>query len=121
VLVAEDEPEIQRAHRVLLEDMGFDVVIVGDGLSCLEAYRKGLGKTGAQFDLVILDYRMPGKNGIEVANEIAAMAPSQKLLMITAYEGIVDHMQKPKNMTIMAKPYDIDELIATIERLTQKS
>ena len=47
------------------------------------------------------------------------MAPSQKMLMITAYSGIIDPKQKPENMKIIRKPYDVDELIATIRNLTQ--
>jgi len=79
----------------------------------LDAYRRG------GFDLVILDYKIPRKNGMEVAKEIAAMAQSQKMLMITAYAGIIDPEQKPENMKIIGKPYYVDELIETIRNLTQ--
>ena len=111
--MAEDEPEMLRSYRTLLEDLGFDVVTARDGQACLDAYRRG------GFDLVILDYKIPRKNGMEVAKEIAAMAPSKKMLMITAYAGIIDPKQKPENMKIIRKPYDVDELIATIRNLTQ--
>jgi len=66
-----------------------------------------------------MDFKIPRKNGIEVAREIEVMAPSQKLLMITAYAGIIDPAQKPQNMKIIAKPYDVDELIGMIRNLTQ--
>ena len=102
-----------RSHRTVLEDLGFDVVTVREGQACLDAYRRG------GFDLVILDYKIPRKNGMEVAKEIAAMAPSKKMLMITAYAGIIDPKQKPENMKIIRKPYDVDELIATIRNLPQ--
>ena len=41
VLVAEDEPEMLRSYRTLLEDLGFDVVTARDGQACLDAYRRG--------------------------------------------------------------------------------
>jgi CheY-like chemotaxis protein len=118
ILVAEDEPELLRFYKVLLEDLGYDVVTARDGQECLDAYRTGLN-TNSSFDLVILDHRMPRKNGIEVANEIVTMAPFQKLLMITAYAGVLDPVQKPENMKIMSKPFDVDELVSVIKELAK--
>ena len=110
ILVAEDEPELLRFYKVLLEDMGHEVVTVTDGQECIEAYRKGEG-----FDLVILDHKIPIKTGMEVAIEIAADAPSQQLLMITAYAGVLDLAQKPDNLMIMSKPFELDQLTKTIQ------
>ena len=62
ILVAEDEPQLLRFYKILLEQMGYDVVIAADGQECLSAYsaaRNNKEKSG--FDLVILDYRMPKK------------------------------------------------------------
>ena len=47
-----------RSHRTVLEDLGFDVVTARDGQAWLDAYRRG------GFDLVILDYEIPRKNGM---------------------------------------------------------
>ncbi|HEV8404403.1 MAG TPA: response regulator [Nitrososphaera sp.] len=119
ILVAEDEPEVLQYYKVLLEDLGYEVVATKNGQECLEVYRNGAGSKRG-FDLVILDHKIPRKTGMEVANEIAAMAPMQKLLMVTAYAGVLDLTQKPENMIIMSKPFDPYELISTIRRLTNK-
>ena len=116
ILVAEDEPELLRFYKVLLEDQGHEVLTARDGEECLDAYRMG-SKMKGSFDLVILDHRMPRMNGMEVAKEIAAMNPSQKLLMITAYSGMLDLAQKPANMKIMPKPFEVDELLSVINEL----
>ena len=116
ILVAEDEPEMLRSYKLLLEDMGYEVVTAKDGQECLDAYRLAKMQTGS-FDLVILDYKMPRKNGMEVAQEIVAMSPTQRLLMITAYEGIIDPTQRPENMKVIGKPYDVDELVGMIKHL----
>ena len=113
ILVAEDEPELLRFYKVLLEDQGHEVLTARDGQECLNAYRMG------GFDLVILDHRMPRMNGMEVAKEIAAMNPSQKLLMITAYSGVLDLAQKPAKMKIMSKPFEVDELLSVIGELSK--
>jgi CheY-like chemotaxis protein len=117
ILVAEDEPELLRFYKILLEDLGYDIVTAKDGQECLDAYRAA-SNTGTRFDLVILDYRMPKMNGMEVANKIAASAPSQKLLMITAFSGLLDPEQKPEDMKIMSKPFEVDELVSTIKELS---
>src|SRR2546426_12719080 len=93
ILVAEDEPELLRTYKLLLEHEheGFQTVTACDGQECIEAYKAELKKTtenNAPFDMVLLDYRMPKKNGAEVANEILALFPIQKLMMVTAYSGV---------------------------------
>ena len=121
ILVAEDEPEIMRIYKILLGEKGYQVFPTEDGKKCVEIYRSELKKTmdsEAPFDLVILDYRMPEKNGVEVADEILDLHPAQKLLMVTAYRdqlGLKD--QKFKVMQVMEKPFDINELLSTVEKL----
>jgi DNA-binding response OmpR family regulator len=118
ILIAEDEPELLRFYKIFLEDLGYDVITARDGQECLDAYHRGLN-TNKRFDLVILDHRMPKKDGMQVAKEIAAMAPFQKFLMVTAYADVIDSSQKPENMKIMIKPFDEDELVSTIKELTR--
>jgi DNA-binding LytR/AlgR family response regulator len=58
-------------------------------------------------------------SGMEVAKEIASMNPSQKLLMITAYSGMLDLAQGPANMKIMAKPFEVEDLLSAINELSK--
>ena len=121
ILVAEDEPEILRIYKLLLEEKGYQVFATEDGKQCLNAYKTELNKTmngNIPFNLVILDYRMPEKNGIEVAKEILALCPGQELLMVTAYKGQLELQdQVLQKMQIIEKPFDVDELVATISQL----
>jgi two-component system cell cycle response regulator CpdR len=116
--VTEDEPQLLRFYKIFLEELGYDVVIAADGQECLNSYaaaRNNGEKSG--FDLVILDYRMPKKNGMEVANELATIMPSQKVLMITAYAGTRDLTEKPENLKIMAKPFELAEFESQIKNM----
>jgi len=121
ILVAEDEPEILRIYKLLLEEKGYQVFATEDGKKCLNAYKTELNKTmngNIPFNLVILDYRMPEKNGIEVAKEILALCPAQELLMVTAYKGQLELQdQVLRKMQIIEKPFDVDELVSTITQL----
>ena len=120
ILVAEDEPEILRLYKLLLEEKGYQVITTIDGKECLDSFKKELTKTGSNqlppFDLVILDYRMPRMTGVEVAKEILRVCPDQRLLMVTVYAGhldLQDDILKNK-MQVIQKPFDVDELLNTV-------
>jgi CheY-like chemotaxis protein len=121
ILVAEDEPEIMRIYKLLLGEKGYQVIATEDGKACLETYKTEFNETmngNIPFNLVILDYRMPYKNGVEVAREILALCPAQDLLMVTAYKGQLEfHDQLLQKMQIIEKPFDVDELLSTITQL----
>jgi CheY-like chemotaxis protein len=118
MLIAEDEPELLRTYKILFEHEGYEVVTANDGQECIEAYRAELNRTRANntpFDMVLLDYRMPRKNGAEVASEILSLFPTQKLLMVTAYSGLLaSNDEKLEKMQVMSKPFDFETLFATI-------
>lgn len=121
ILVAEDEPEILRIYKLLFGEKGYQVTATNDGRKCLDAYQMALNKitdNESPFDLVILDYRMPEKNGVEVAKQILRQCPNQELLMVTAYKDQFELKDKDlEKMKIMEKPFDIDELLLTISEL----
>ena len=118
ILVAEDEPGLLQIYKVLFESHGYEVITTKNGQECVEAYEAELGKTTENttpFDMVVLDYRMPIKNGVEAAKEILVLCPGQKLLMVTAYSGVLDSKgEKLKQMKVLSKPFDFDKFLATI-------
>lgn len=118
ILVAEDEPSLLQMYKVMFESQGYQVVTTRDGQECVKAYEAELNKTAENrtpFDIVVLDYRMPIKNGVEAAKEILVLCPDQKLLMVTAYSGVLDSKdEKLRKMQVMPKPFDFDKFLATI-------
>src|SRR5215813_317930 len=85
VLVAEDEDQIALMYEVLLQSAGHTSVRVADGDSCLELYEKDPNA----FDIVLLDYRMPKRDGLSVASRIFKVNPEQEIIMITAYVDVL--------------------------------
>ncbi len=119
ILVAKDEPHILRIYELLFGDKGYQVYATKDGKECLGVYKTELNRVNnIPFDLVLLDLRMPEKDGIEVAKEIFAFCPTQ-ILMVTAYAGQLNLKDENiKKLQIIEKPFDTDELLKTISKLT---
>ena len=79
ILVVDDETEVRRAVRLLLEEDQHSVVEANNGAEALGLFRKG------SFDLVMTDQCMPHVTGAELAVQIRELAPSQRIVMLTAY------------------------------------
>ena len=70
------------------------------------------------FDAVVLDYRMPKKNGLEVAKEILKLYPEQRIIFASAYikESLEDCVKELDQIVeLMQKPFEPDALVDTIE------
>jgi DNA-binding NarL/FixJ family response regulator len=82
VVIADDHPHIRSALRHVLElESDFDVVAEAEnGVQAVDQVVRN------RPDLVILDYRMPQLDGIQVARELAEQAPTTTLVMLTSEE-----------------------------------
>ena len=127
ILIAEDEPDIAMQYELALKDRKHEVIVTNDGEQCLEAFYQELEKheparnqkmMKPPFDAVILDYRMPKKDGMEVAKEILAMEPKQRVLFASAYvlETLVDSVKNLHQVVeLIQKPFELDPFIDLIE------
>lgn len=79
ILCIDDEELGLRVRKLMLESEGFEVAVASDGRSALEICGK------LEFDLVLLDYSMPGMNGGEVARAIRRLTPKTPILLLSAY------------------------------------
>jgi two-component system cell cycle response regulator CpdR len=124
ILVAENEPEVLRLYRALLEDEGHEVTTAKDGIECVSVYRSALGNDVQEgkppFDLVIIDHKMPNKTGAEAADEILALCPTQQVLIITAYGGELKMISNLDTVKIIRKPLDIDEFISSVRQFVRQ-
>ena len=81
IVIVEDEPELREALLVMLEAHGYDVVGTARG------GREAVDVAVATYpDLVLIDYRMPGVDGITAARAILQAAPTTQIVMLTAYD-----------------------------------
>jgi DNA-binding response OmpR family regulator len=102
LLIIDDEPHLREVMRLALETQGYEVVTAADGPGGLERFG-----TGAAWDLVLLDQRMPGMDGLDVLRELRARDPQARVVMATAYGTIelaVDAM-KAGALDFLRKPF----------------
>jgi len=108
VLIVEDEEHLAEGLRFNLEAEGYLVEIVGDGERALVRLLGG----DAEFDVVVLDVMLPGRDGFEVAKELRAAGRYVPVLMLTArgrpedvlrgFEaGADDYLPKPFELAIL--------------------
>jgi response regulator NasT len=111
ILIADDEPIIRLDMRQLLEGLGHTVVAeAGDGETAVNLARQ------LRPDLLILDVKMPGKDGIEAAAAVSQerIAP---VILLTAY-GQGDLIERAKNAGVfnyLVKPFKETDLFPAIE------
>ena len=127
ILIAEDESDILMQYEVALKDRHHEVVVTRDGEQCLDEFYKGLeqlessrkSKTSRPpFDAVVLDYRMPKKDGMEVAKEILAIEPKQRILFASAYvlDTLVDSVKSLHQVVeLIQKPFELDPFVELLE------
>jgi CheY-like chemotaxis protein len=137
ILIAEDESDIAILYKTVLEKRNHKATITTNGEDCLKAYhevsqnnRFGTDQLSVKpgsinlsekhsFDVVVLDCKMPHINGIEVAKEILAVNPHQRIIFASAYikDTVIDSLKNLKNvmMESVQKPFELKRLIDLIE------
>lgn len=115
ILVVDDNQNMQFILSNILGERGYEVDCVGNGN---EAIRKGKERIP---DLVLLDIRLPGKNGFEVLEQLKDLDQDLLVIMITAYGDLKSAVKAIKMgaYDYVSKPFDNEELILTIKRALQ--
>lgn len=117
ILLIEDEPGLVLILTDLLEPEGYEVATAGDGINGL-----AMALT-SNFDLVILDIMLPGKNGLDVCRELRQQGKDIPILMLTAKTQLIDRVVGLKLGAddYMTKPFEPPELLARVEALLRRS
>ena len=113
VLVVDDQIGMLETFTDILEDRGFNVVTADDGFIAIERAKE------QSFDLIFMDIKMPGINGVQTYREIKKINPKIAVIMMTAYsvEDLVEEAIEEGAYTVVYKPFDMDKVIRTIEKV----
>jgi CheY-like chemotaxis protein len=115
VLLAEDDPDARAIATALLETAGYNVLAACDG----EEAMKVVSENGDGIELVVLDVRMPRKNGREVYDEIRKARPAMKFLFVSGYTAdIIDSYGiKEQGLNFISKAASPEEILAKIREV----
>lgn len=114
ILIIDDDRLLQNSLRNVLSSK-YDTVIAGSGEAALEILKTN------SVDLVLLDIRLPGIDGVETLCRIKELNQGLTVVMMTAYEDVktVVHSMKKGAADYLVKPLDIDELEIIIEKAVE--
>ncbi len=112
VLVIDDDDAILQSCRTILEDEGHRVEVASGGDAGLALLRQ------KSYDLALIDLRMPGRHGLEVLEEAAAIDPDLVSLIFTAYGTIESAVEAVKKgaFNYITKPFTSSQLTAAVAR-----
>jgi DNA-binding response OmpR family regulator len=116
VLVAEDDAALRSVIERGLREHGYVVDAVPDGIGALRHLR------AYDYDVAVLDWRMPEKSGLEVVAEARRLGDRTPILMLTARDTPEDRVSGLNQGAddYLVKPFDFSELVARIQALQRR-
>jgi DNA-binding NtrC family response regulator len=116
ILIIDDEAAIRESLETLLEFEGYSVASAGTG-------EEGLSKIGERpFDLILLDFALPDRNGLEILADIRDRDPQLAVIMITAYGTVDNAVRVIQNgaANFIQKPWDNEKLLADVRAVVAR-
>lgn len=118
ILVVDDETSVLNAVSRSLHDTSYDVLTACSGREALTI----LQQQGA-VDLVLSDFRMPGMNGVELLQQVMALWPDTKRVILSAYtdsETLLAAVNEGRVHRFLTKPWDNQQLLSDIRALLEE-
>ena len=116
VLVVEDDLTVGRFVKRGLEEQRMNVDLVDDGPQGLERASRG------EYDVIVLDLRLPGMNGVEVLRTLRDRGIDTPVLVLTAQDAVDSKVQALRTGAddYVTKPFSFEELVARVEALGRR-
>jgi DNA-binding NtrC family response regulator len=113
ILVVDDEDALRTVLSSELEGEGYKVASAADGSGAIEILKKD------EFDLILLDIKMPNVDGFEVLKFVKETQPDTKVIMLTGFADLKNAIESKKlgAEDFVSKPYDLVDLLTTVERV----
>jgi len=116
ILIVDDDINLCKVLSEELTEIGYDTHFLTSGDDVLDYIK------GNRVDLLLLDLKMPGKNGFDLLQELNFENIDMRIIVLTAYADVKSAIDSAKlgASDFISKPYDFDELIITIRRTVQR-
>ena len=111
VAIVDDEPDLQRLYQLALSSRGYQITFVAnDGTDAVDKNHKSPAQ------VIIMDHRMPTKNGVEATREILAERPDTKIIFVSA-EAVEKEAREAGAVRFLKKPISLKELQRNIDEV----
>ena len=111
IMVVEDEPNQRLLYQMELEDEGYRVITASEGSEALQLVKK------EHPDLVVLDLRMPGMDGVAVLERMMGLNPKLPVIIYSAYDLFRDNFMTWAAEVYLVKSSNVDVLKGEIQRV----
>jgi CheY-like chemotaxis protein len=113
VLVVDDDDTIRRIAFDVLSDEGFEVALADSGTAALESLER------ERPDVILLDLTMPGMNGRAFHANLPPRFLDIPILLLSGSNDVRDAGLELGTAGVIAKPFDLDDLIGAVQRVTE--
>jgi len=117
ILVVEDDLSLLHLYKMMLEFEGFDTYSANNGEKAVNMFKSFSKKP----NIILMDHRMPIKNGIDAAKEILAIDYTAKILFVSAEPSIKSKALSIGAIKFIKKPFSHDYLIRSIKTILNLS
>ena len=116
ILIAEDEKNLREGIARALAEAGWEVAEAENGNEAIKRLSEQV------FDVVLTDYKMPGRNGIEILHHSKQVNESTMVIVMTAYGTVENAVEAMKHgaFDYIQKPFQLDEIELRVERAIQQ-
>lgn len=122
ILAVDDEPENCKSIQMLMKDLGISVDIALGGEEAVRLVKDASG-AGRCYDMILLDWKMPGMDGVETEKRIRSFVPvSVPIIFLTAYDGdeVREEVLQTENCEFLAKPFFVSAFKEKILEMQDK-
>jgi DNA-binding NtrC family response regulator len=114
ILFIDDDSDFREAVAFILKSEGFDVISRSDGSELLDHIQN------SKPDIAILDYHLPGENGINLAKKIKENTETKTIpvILVSSHQDIREKAHET-GIEFFSKPLDFENLISTLNRIAE--
>ena len=117
IFIVDDDQSLQRLYGLILKEAGFEIVDAAiNGKDAVEKYNRLKVKP----DLILMDHRMPIKNGLDAMAEILKINKKAKIIFASAEMSVKQKALSLGACEFLDKPFKMQKLLTTIQKLTKE-
>lgn len=116
ILIVDDEKNLRFTMTMCLEPLGYEIGTADDGEDALSQLEK------QEFDLILLDIRLPGMDGLDVLRQVVKHHPNVRIIMVSAHGTVENAVEAMKlgAVDFIQKPFTPQEIRTIVQQVLER-